>query len=124
MNETLKILIVDDQPRTRASLAALLATKFSGVAIIEAANGAEAIQRVEDYKPVVVVMDVVMPEMNGLTATQLIKFRAPQTHIIVLSLYPEYRTAALVAGAEAFIDKDQSTEELLERIADIINGGV
>ncbi len=111
------ILIVDDQQRARQSLKALLATCPSVRAIREAINGRQALQMVEEFQPDVVLMDVRMPEMNGLQATRLIKTRWPYVKVIVLSMYAEYESAALAAGADQFINKATAPDELLKSLS-------
>ncbi len=121
MPQSFRILIVDDQVRTRQSLKALLTTKFPQAEITEAANGMDAMQSVRKQNPNVVLMDVLMPEMDGLTCTRLIKSLTPRINIIVLTLYAEYQKAALAAGADTFISKGEPTERLLTTLANIAN---
>lgn len=113
MLKALRILIVDDQARTRASLRALLGMQLPLEEVHEAGDGVEALGKVERYGPNLVLMDVRMPGMDGIEATRVIKLRAPGTKVIVLSLYPEYRQAALLAGADAFVGKGEPPEQLL-----------
>ncbi len=113
MNRPFRILIVDDQTRARRSLKALIATKFPQVEISEAANGADGFKSVTEFNPDVVLTDVVMPIMDGLTCTRLIKSTRPHTRVIVLTMYGDYKTSALEAGADAFISKGEPPEELL-----------
>lgn len=109
----LKVLVVDDQPRARKSIEALLATWPLAGQVREAANGREAVRLVEESQPDVVLMDVRMPELNGIEATRLIKARWPQVKVIVLSMYPEYAADALEAKADTFFSKGAPPEELL-----------
>lgn len=113
MLKKLRILIVDDQQRARLSLKALLATRFQLIDTCEAVNGIEAIRCVEECKPDIVLMDIRMPEMDGIEATRIIKKKLAQVPVIVLSLYSEYKTAALAAGANAFLIKGEPVEQLL-----------
>jgi DNA-binding NarL/FixJ family response regulator len=114
MTHQAQILIVDDQPRARQSLRALLSTWPAAAEIREAVDGQQALALVEEQRPHVVLMDVRMPEMDGLQATQLIKARWPQVKVVVLTLYGEYEAEALAAGADAFISKGMSPDRLLE----------
>jgi CheY-like chemotaxis protein len=111
--ERIQLLVVDDQPRARQSLKALLTTWPAPHEIREAANGQEAVQIAEQWQPDVVLMDIVMPKMDGLQATRLIKARWPQVHIVVLTLYGEYEAEALAAGADAFVGKGEPPDRLL-----------
>lgn len=113
MLKTLRILIVDDQRRARRSLQALLATRFHLVDTCEAVNGIEAIRCVEECKPDIVLMDIRMPDMDGIEATRIIKTKLAQVPVIVLTLYSEYQAAALAAGANAFLIKGEPVEQLL-----------
>jgi CheY-like chemotaxis protein len=115
--KALRILIVDDQPRARRSLKAVLATKFQLVDTCEAANGIEAVRCVEECKPDIVLMDARMPDMDGIEATRIIKTKSAHTPVILLSMYPEYQAAALAAGASAFISKGEPPERLLEALS-------
>ena len=109
----LRILIVDDQQRARRSIKALLATRFKLVDTCEASNGIEAVRCVEECRPDLVLMDARMPEMDGIEATRIIKSKLAQVPVIVLTMYSEYRAAALAAGANAFLIKGEPVEQLL-----------
>ena len=121
MNEQVQVLIVDDQPRARRSLKALLATWPLIGEMQEAANGQEAIQHIEQAQPDLVLMDVRMPVMDGLQATCHIKRYWPQIKVIVLSMYGDYQADALAAGADAFVSKGESPENMLDRISQMLN---
>jgi DNA-binding NarL/FixJ family response regulator len=82
----------------------------------EAADGREAVQMVERYRPDVVLMDARMPVMDGLEATRVIKDKWPEVKIIVLTMYPAYRAQALAAGADACLIKGCPPEDLLKAI--------
>lgn len=114
MVNKLRILIADDQRRARQSLKALLATKFPELEIYEATNGSEAIRSLEGFRPHVVLIDARMPVVDGIDATRAIKGRAPHIKVLVLSMYTEYRAAALAAGADVFMTKGEPPERLLE----------
>lgn len=119
MGHFLKILVVDDQPRARQSLTAVVKTWLHIEHVREAGTGDEAIRRVEEEAPDVILMDARMPVMDGITATRLIKKNWPKIHVIVLSIYSEYRTEALQAGADMFIGKAEPIEHLLRKLASI-----
>jgi two-component system, NarL family, sensor histidine kinase FusK len=119
MDRPIEVLVVDDQPRARRSLKALLATWAKAGRVREAANGLEALMAMEQACSDLVVMDVMMPEMDGLAATRQIRSRWPNTHIVILSMYPEYEDEALSAGADAFLTKGESPALLMERLATI-----
>jgi DNA-binding NarL/FixJ family response regulator len=115
-----RILIADDQQRTRQSLKALLSTSLPETEIWEAANGAEALRLVEDTHPQLVVMDIRMPEVDGIAATHGIKSRWPEIKVLVLSMYPGRQEEARAAGADLFVGKGESPERLLCAIASLL----
>lgn len=114
--ESIKVLIVDDQPRARRSLQALLATCSKVGSTQEAQNGREALQVMKTFLPDMVLMDVRMPEMDGLEATRQIHAGWPKARIVVVSMYPEYREAALAAGAERFLTKGEAIDQLISML--------
>jgi YesN/AraC family two-component response regulator len=108
-----KIMIVDDSLRARCALKALISQQAGINVTAEAPNGQEAIQSISKQKPDTVLMDIRMPVMDGLDATKAIKARWPQIKIVILTMYPEYQTEALAAGADAFLMKGCSLEEII-----------
>jgi CheY-like chemotaxis protein len=120
MHRKLRILIVDDQYHARRSLKALIATKFQLANTCEATNGIEAIRCLEECKPDLILMDVRMPEMDGIEATRIIKTKSSHPPVIVLSMYPEYQEAAVAAGADSFFSKGESPEQLLAALTALI----
>jgi len=113
-----RVLIVDDLPRTRDGLKAMLATWPEVEVVGEATNGQEAVQLVAKYLPDVVLMDAKMPVMDGLEATGLIKDSWPEVKVIILTIHASYRNDALAAGADTFLIKGCSATELLKAILD------
>jgi len=124
MVEPIRVLIVDDQPRARKSVRALLSTWNGVLEIREAGNGREAVRLVEELPPDLVLMDARMPEMDGLEATRQIKARWPEVKIVVLSMYVENQDEALAAGADAFVGKGEAPEKLLDVVSAVMQGGV
>jgi len=114
MYKRMRVLIVDDLARARQSMKALIGTHPAVLSLKEATNGREAVDLVEMWAPDVVLMDVLMTEMNGLEATRLIKTKWPSIKIIVLSMYGDYETQALQAGADAFVNKGEPPARLLQ----------
>jgi DNA-binding NarL/FixJ family response regulator len=119
MSQSLRILIVDDQPHARRSLKALLAAKFELTDVSEAVDGTDALCCVEQTRPDIVLIDVQMPNLDGLAAARLIKDVQPEIKVIVLSMYREYRAAAMSAGADAFVSKGEPPEVLLRTLAEL-----
>ena len=105
---SVRVLVVDDDPLVRAAIAMILG-RASGVDVVgEAADGAEVLTAVERYAPDVVLMDIRMPRVDGLTATERLRARPHAPEIIVLTTFDadEYVLRALRAGASGFLLKD------------------
>jgi len=111
--QRVRVLIADDQQPTRQGLRALLALLPHPVEVIgEAANGQDAVRLAIASRPDVVLMDVRMPVMDGLEATRRIKSQWPEVKIIALTMHARYRNQALAAGADVFLLKGCTAEEL------------
>lgn len=117
-DEIIDVLLVDDHPVVREGLRALLAHRPNIRVVGEATDGAEAVQQVRQLQPHVVVMDIGLPTMNGLEATQLLREEAPNTHILILTVYDnkEYIAQALRSGALGYIVKNSPADELVRAI--------
>ena len=111
----IRILSVDDHPLIRQGIAGLVAAQTDMTVIAEAANGREAIQQFHRHRPDITLMDLQMPEMNGLDAIIAIRGEFPEARIIVLTTYAGDVQAlrALKAGARAYLLKDSLHKELL-----------
>ena len=117
MTDRIRVLIADDQPRARRSLIALLSTLPQIGQVREAVNGLEAIRLIEESQPDVVLLDVHMPEMDGLEATRNVRAHWPKIKIIVLSMDEDCASDAIAAGADAFFSKGEPPQRLLETLA-------
>jgi DNA-binding NarL/FixJ family response regulator len=115
---SIRILSVDDHPLIRQGIAGLVATEADMNLIAQAANGLEAIQQFRRHRPDITLMDLQMPEMNGLDAIIAIRGEFPEARIIVLTTYAGDVQAlrALKAGARAYLLKDSLHKELLATI--------
>ena len=121
MNEDskkIRILAVDDHPILRQGIAGLIADESDMTLVAEAANGREAIQQFRTHHPDITLMDLQMPEMNGLDAMIAIRGEFPEARIIVLTTYTGDVQArrALQAGARAYLLKNSLHKELLDTI--------
>lgn len=116
-----RILIADDHPAVRRTLAQLLGNEPDLEVIGEAKDGIEAVRLTIKYRPDVVIMDVVMPELNGIEATRQIVQQCPRTRVIGLSVHESriYARQMLDAGAAAYILKDGETAALLAAIRSV-----
>jgi len=116
MNDRTTILLVDDHEVVRQGVRAFFEAHAEFEVVGEAKNGAEAVKLTEEYIPNVVLMDLVMPGMDGVEATRLIKNVSPRTQIVVLTSYheDEHIFPALQAGALSYILKDVKMDELVE----------
>src|SRR6476659_3105290 len=114
----IKILAVDDHPILRQGIAGLIADESDMTLVAEATNGREAIQQFRTHHPDITLMDLQMPEMNGLDAMIAIRGEFPDARIIVLTTYTGDAQAmrALQAGARAYLLKNSLHKELLDTI--------
>jgi DNA-binding NarL/FixJ family response regulator len=117
-SKKIRILTVDDHPILRQGIAGLIADESDMKLVAEAANGREAIQQFRTHRPDVTLMDLQMPEMNGLDAMIAIRGEFPDARIIVLTTYTGDVQAmrALQAGARAYLLKNSLHKELLDTI--------
>lgn len=118
-NQQITVLIVDDHEIMRTGIAALL-EKTEDISLVgEAENGQQAVQRCEQLQPDVVLMDLMMPVMDGVAATRLIHNRYPETQIVIITSLehnPNQVRSALDAGAIGYLNKDIRGRELLDAI--------
>ena len=126
MGEAIKILIADDHTVMRSGLKLLLESEDDFEVVGEATTGEEAKRLCSQLQPDVVIMDIGMPEMNGLEATRIIKAQIPSIHILVLTMHrsEEYFFQMLEAGASGYILKGAETGELLHAIRAVARGDV
>ena len=115
---TIRLLLVDDRPAIRKGLRIWLALEPNMEVVGEASDGAEAISQARALRPDVVLMDVEMPGMNGVSATAALRSVVPQSAVVILTLYDDAatRTRAREAGAAAFVAKHRIEETLLAEI--------
>jgi DNA-binding NarL/FixJ family response regulator len=121
---TIKLLLVDDHPVFRRGLQSLLESEPDFEIVGQGTNGIEAVEQVRELHPDVVIMDITMPEMDGISATRTITSEFPGTRIIALSIHGGKRFVEnmLQAGAAGYILKDSVPEELVEGIRDVVEG--
>jgi DNA-binding NarL/FixJ family response regulator len=115
---TIRVLVADDQSMVRAGFRMLLASQEDIEVVAEAGNGLEAVEKAERYRPDIILMDIRMPELDGLEATRRILAADSGARILVLTTFDldEYVYEALRAGASGFVLKDDPPEQLLAAI--------
>ena len=125
MNKTtmIKVLIVDDHQVVREGLRRMLELEGWIQVIGEASDGEEAIEQALLLQPDVIIMDLKMPGMDGITATREIKQRVPDTAVLMLTLYAEdYVKQAIEAGVAGYLLKDSDCEQIIKAISQVNNG--
>jgi NarL family two-component system response regulator LiaR len=120
MKETIRVLIVDDHTVVRDGLNALLSLEPGMQVVGSAADGLEAVQLTEALKPDVILLDLVMPKMDGVEAINHIRRIDPKARILVLTSFAENHQvfSAIKSGATGYIMKDTSSDELIAAIRD------
>lgn len=120
----IKVLIVDDHHMVRRGLMFFLKTQADVEVIGEAKNGVEAIEQTKALKPDVVLMDLVMPEMDGAEATKAIKEQFPHVKVIILTSFADqdHVIPALKAGASGYQLKDIEPDDLVKTIRQVVKG--
>ena len=120
----IRLLIVDDHLVVRMGLRSMIDSQADMMVVAEAANGHEAVQLYRQHQPDIVLLDLRMPQLNGVEATKAIRQRFPEALIIVLTTYDgdENIYRALQAGAHAYLLKDIPREEFLASIRSVYHG--
>lgn len=123
-NSPIKVLLVDDQPLLRMGFRLILEGEEDLDVVGEASDGAEAVRKVDELEPDVVLMDVRMPAMDGIEATRRITASPSSTRIIILTTFDldEYAFSGLQAGASAFLLKDVAPAELVQAVRLVASG--
>lgn len=124
--DKIKVLLADDHPVVREGLRTMLATAKDIDVVAEASDGQEALDKVNELQPDVVLMDLRMPNLDGLEATKRIKNQHPSIAIIMLTIYDNdaYIVDAVRAGAVGYLLKDTSRDLLIHAIRAVTSGGM
>ena len=122
--KTLRILLADDHTVVRQGLRKIIESGPDWRVVAEAADGREAVRCAEQYEPDVAVIDVAMPLLNGVDATRDIRRVAPQTRVLILSMYCDetYVTQTHKAGATGYLLKDSADVDLVQAVSDVSQG--
>lgn len=120
MSETARLLVVDDEANIRDLLAAAL--RFAGFAVTTASNGNEALTLVREERPDLIVLDVMMPDMDGFTVTRRLRARGDDMPVLFLTARadPKDAVSGLTAGGDDYVTKPFSLEEVVARIRAIL----
>ena len=121
---SIRVLVADDQSMVRAGFRMLLSQEHDIEVVAEASNGREAIDKATRFRPTIVLMDIRMPELDGLQATRRILAKDDAARILILTTFDldEYVYEALRAGASGFVLKDDPPEQLLSAIRTVAGG--
>ncbi|HEY1204590.1 MAG: response regulator transcription factor [Bryobacteraceae bacterium] len=124
MQKKIRILLADDHAMVRQGFRMILAAQPDMEIVGEAGNGREAVALAGELQPDVVVMDVAMPELNGIEATRRITAESPRTRVLALSMYKDsvYVREILRAGARGFLLKDAIDRDLLAAVRCVAGG--
>ena len=122
--DAIKVLIVDDHTVVRDGLTTMLGRQKDFSVVGEAKNGLEAVERAREVQPNVILMDLRMPELDGVEAMRRIRAEDPDINFIVLTTYDsdEYIFHAIEAGAKGYLLKDASREELFQAVRAVHRG--
>lgn len=121
-----RVLIVDDHPMVAEGICALLET-FDDIEVVGTlTNGEEAVEHAQSLSPDVILLDLNMPKMGGLTATEILLEQRPDTRVLILTMHDssEYISAALDYGAVGYVLKDVPTEDLKDAIDTVMAGKI
>lgn len=124
MSDPIRIMVVDDHMVVRKGIIAMLETEDDLQVVGEASNGREAVELAVSIQPDVVLMDLVMPELDGIEATRQIKQRAPRVQVLVLTSFSSNDKVlpSLNAGAIGYLLKDSNTTDLIRAIHQVARG--
>src|SRR5438067_2252311 len=123
-NEKISILIADDHTLVRETWSFILNTDPRFTVIAESGSGEEAVELAKNLRPNIVIMDINLPGMNGIEATQLIRKYSPGTKVLGVSLHtqPTYARKMIQKGAMGYVTKNSSREEMFKAITEVQSG--
>lgn len=118
------ILVVEDHDALRDSLKKWLSSIFQDCSVLQARSGEEALDALSDHPPDVLLMDVMLPGMNGIETVRKIKRSLPDVSVVMLSIYedPAYKADAADAGVDAYVSKRKMGTELIPVITKLLYG--
>ena len=121
---TIRVVLADDHSVLRDGVAALLEAQDGMEVVAHAQDGREAVRKITELKPDVAIMDIVMPELDGIEATRLVHESSPLTKVVILSMYSntEHIFRALQAGAKGYLLKESAGAELVAAVRSVHGG--
>ena len=124
--KTIRVVLAEDHHLVRAGIYSLLQSHDDIEIVAQAADGTEALRAIQEHQPDVAVLDVRMPEMNGLETLECISKKCPAVRTVMLSMHAdeEYVLHAMRAGAMGYVLKDATPEELAQAVQAVARGGV
>ena len=124
--DTIKLMLVDDHDVVRTGLRSFLETQPGMEVVAEAQNGVQALERAKDAQPDIVLMDITMPDMDGMEATRQLKSLYPDCQVLVLTVHADkqYFMEMLAAGASGYMTKQAAADELIAAIQAVAAGHV
>ena len=124
--EEITLLLVDDHDILRAGLRSFLESQGGMRVVAEARNGIEAVERAVETHPAVALMDISMPDIDGLEATRRLRLKCPDTHVLALTVHDDkqYLMEMLAAGAAGYLTKQAAADELVAAIRAVAHGQV
>ncbi len=125
MNQPIRIIIVDDHPIVRRGIGMALSAQPRIRILGEAGDGRAGLDLIRAQKPDVVLMDIDLPQMNGMALTEVLRRELPQIKVIILSMYgnKDYVMRIIACGARGFVLKESAPQELLQAIETVAAGG-
>jgi len=123
-NKLIKVLLVDDHAVVRDGIRARLEQQPNYQVVGEAVNGREALQKVEELNPDIVLMDISMPVLNGMDAAKQLREKYPDVKVVILTMHEhkEYIQGVIRCGAQGYIVKDVSPAEMINAIQTVVDG--
>jgi DNA-binding NarL/FixJ family response regulator len=116
--QTLRVLVVDDNESVRRSICQILRSEADFEVVCEAGDGADAVRKIREHEPDVVLLDITMPTMNGLEVAEIIKTESPSVQVLIVSQHDSrgFQWAALAAGVSGYVSKSNVGRDLIPEL--------
>jgi YesN/AraC family two-component response regulator len=115
---TLRVLVVDDNETVRRTICQILRSEADFEVVWEAVDGEDAVRKIREHKPDVVLLDITMPAMNGLEVAEIIKTESPSVQVLIVSQHDSrgFQWAALAAGVSGYVNKSNVGKDLIPEL--------